>query len=203
MIISVYNTSSENIKIYFYNIDKIFIIKALEEQNFNFKDEVIQFKVLSDAGSKYAKLFKRTEFQVASKYSLLNKFDKVDIAIEKQEAEDSSFNKYIRFVCQDDTMFSNIEYTIADSEDIKKKERKNILLYYFMLFVSHFFSKVNVLFAAIGIALGCYFGAKYGIVCYLVIFTLYFIIIYLIDLHNDKHLSVDKLMTHDYISSLF
>ena len=72
-----------------------------------------------------------------------------------------------------------------------------------MLFLSHFFSKVNMMFAAIGMAIGYYFEIKYGIMCYLVIFTLYIIISYFIDLHNDKHLSVDRLMTHDYISALY
>lgn len=203
MILNLCNSTSEFIKVYFYNSNKNLIINAFEKHTFTVDDEIIQFEVSSNTNSKYAKLFKRTEFQVLSKYSLLNKFDKVDITIERQEVEDSSYNRFIRFVCQDDTLFTNIEYTIVDSEGIKKKERTNILLYYFMLFLSHFFSKVNMMFAAIGIAIGCYFGTKYGIICYLVIFALYFNTIYLIDLNNDKHLSVDKLMTHGYISTLF
>ena len=203
MIISFYNTSYKNIRLYFYNTNKVFVIKPLEKQVFTIDDEEIQFEVSANDSSKYAKLFKTTEFQVSSKYFLLNKFDRVDIEIVKQEVEDISFNKFIRFVCHDDTPFAKIEYNIVDSKDIKKKEQKNILLYYFMLFLSHFFSKVNVMFAAIGIAIGGYFGTRYGIVCYLVIFVLYFIVIYFIDLNNDKHLAVDKLMTHDYISTLF
>ena len=203
MILNLYNSTSEIIKVYFYNCNQNLIINAFEKQTFTVNDEIIQFEVSSNANSKYTKLFKRTEFQVLSKYSLPNKFDRVDIAIEKQVAEDSTYNKFIRFVCKDDALFTKTEYGVVDSEAIKKKDRKNTLLYYFMLFLSHFFSKVNMMFAAIGMAIGYYFEIKYGIMCYLVIFTLYIIISYFIDLHNDKHLSVDRLMTHDYISALY
>lgn len=204
MILNLYNSTSEIIKVYFYNCNQKLIIDAFQKQTFTVNDEIIQFEVSSNTKSKYAKLFKRTEFQVLSKYSLLNKYDIVDITFEKEVAEDSTYNKFIGFVCKDCDLFTKIEYGVVDSEAIKKKDRKNTLLYYFMLFLSHFFSKVNMMYAAIGMAIGYYFEIKYGIMCYLLIFTLYIIIICFIDLHNDKHLlSVDRLMTHDYISALY
>ena len=203
MIINIHNTSNESINIYFCNINRLYVIESLGLQTFDIDDEIIQFDVSSNTNSKFAKLFKRNELQVLSKYFLLNNFNRVDITIEKQEVEDSSYNKFIRFACQDDMMFTKVKYSIKDNKDVKKKEQKSNLLYYIMLFLSHIFSKVNVVFIAIGIAIGGYFGTRYGVLCYLTILALYFIVICLIEFYNDKHLAVDRLMTHDYIDTLF
>ena len=72
MILNLYNSTSEIIKVYFYNCNQNLIINAFEKQTFTVNDEIIQFEVSSNANSKYTKLFKRTEFQVLSKYSLLS-----------------------------------------------------------------------------------------------------------------------------------
>lgn len=205
MILSLFNNSSETIKVNFCNGDKYELINPFEKRMFNIDDSLIELEISSCRKSNYRKLLKKTEFQVLSKYWLLNRAGCADITILKQEVEDEMhYSKYIGFVCQNENLFSKIEYTVVDYEDIENKEKKSNLLYYLVFFIENFFSKANVMFIAICIVVGKHFGIGCGIICYLIISFIFFTILFIIQLHNDKHISpVDELISHEYISNLF
>lgn len=202
MILEFYNISSENIKVYFYNMNKVIVIRPCERCTLVDDGEEIQFAVSSNKSSRYG-VFKRTEFQVLSKYFLSNRFDKINIIIERQEAEDKSFRKYIRFVCKEEALFEKIEYTVIDSKNIKNKEQKSVLICHLLCFFDVFFSAVNVVFIAVAIAIGGYFEAKHGVICYIVLFSIYFIIEDIIYMLPDRKLSVTRFMSNEYITHLF
>ena len=200
MMLSLCNISNESIKVFFCNKNKLYVVRPFEKIDFLANDELIKFKVFSNHHSDY---LKKNVFQVSTTYTLNNVNKDAIIKLKKREIEDYSFNKYIAYVSEDETIFSKIEHSILDRENIKKQEKKGIMQSYVLLFISTFFSKVNIIFAFMGVVISEYLGLVQGVLCFLGLFTMYFFIIFIINWFDEKDISVDNLITNEYIEQLF
>ena len=201
MNLSFINTTTDVVNITFNNgINRL--INPCESYVISIDSDLISFMISSLKESRYG-TFKRTELLVLSNYKLKNTMQSIQFHIIKKEAEDSALNKYIGWFVSEEWFFDEIEYSINNEYLIGKTERKNNILAHLISIFSNIFSAINIIFIAIGFAVGVEFGVKNGIICYLIVLGLYSIILEIVGEYQDRKKSIVYCMTDESIKSVF